>query len=283
MSSYGTRQDSASEWLTGAVTRNPEGLLLLAAGVALLMRSGRRKSTNNYGNGFPWQTGSKQNYGEGEHSGPGAGERVADAARRVGEYVSEASDKVSENARAYASSAVDYAGDLGDAALERSRRLGDQAWETTDYVTREQPWAVALAGLVAGAAVAAIFPSTRLERRTLGEVGGQLRSAAGAVGAQIKEAGLKAGDKLSEVAEERGLTREGLKEAAQEVGETFSSAITGEESSAGGLSRPQPSGAARSDQSQQTPTGPMGTKSGSTQSRNRPAGSFGAPTSGGRR
>ena len=282
MSSYATRQGSAGDWLKGAVTRNPEGLLLLAAGVALMLRSGGSKSTNNYRNAFPPQTGSKQSYRDAEQSGPGAGERVADAARRAGEYVSEATDKVSESARSYASSAADYAGDVGDAALERSRRLADQAWETTDYVTREQPWAVALAGLVAGAAVAAVFPSTRLERRTLGEVGEHLRSAAGAVGGQIMEAGRQAGAKLSDVAEERGLTREGLKEAAQEVGQTFSSAITGEEASADASSRPKPSEGAQSDQSRQA-SGSMGRQSGSTQPRNRPAGSSGAPSSGGRR
>jgi hypothetical protein len=39
------------------------------------------------------------------------------------------------------------------------------------------------------------------------------------------EAGMQAGERLSEVAEERGLTKEGLKEAARDVGETFSSAL----------------------------------------------------------
>ena len=37
MSSYSTRSTSGN-WLTDSITRNPEGLLLLAAGCALLMR-----------------------------------------------------------------------------------------------------------------------------------------------------------------------------------------------------------------------------------------------------
>ena len=45
------------------------------------------------------------------------------------------------------------------------------------------------------------------------------------------EAGMQAGERLGEVAEERGLTKEGLKEAARDVGETFSSALAGEEAS----------------------------------------------------
>ena len=43
MTSYGTRE-GGTKWIMGAMTRNPEGLLLLAAGCALLMRSGRGKS-----------------------------------------------------------------------------------------------------------------------------------------------------------------------------------------------------------------------------------------------
>ena len=109
--------------------------------------------------------------------------------------------------------------------------MADQARETADYLVREQPWAVALAGLVAGASVAAIFPSTRIERRTLGEAGERLRSAAGTMGQHLMEAGMQAGERLSEVAEERGLTSDGLKEAARDVGETFSSALAGEEAS----------------------------------------------------
>jgi hypothetical protein len=63
---------------------------------------------------------------------------------------------------------------------------------------------------------------------------------------QVMEAGMQAGERLSEVAEERGLTAEGLKDAARDVGETFSSA----------LSEEKPSGQAPNAQrSRQGPTG----------------------------
>ena len=46
MSTYRVRDNAgAGDWIMGAVTRNPEGLLLLAAGAALLMRSGRGQSS----------------------------------------------------------------------------------------------------------------------------------------------------------------------------------------------------------------------------------------------
>jgi hypothetical protein len=124
---------------------------------------------------------------------------------------------------------MEYADEATQAAMDRSRRMAEQAQETTDYVVQEQPWAVAVGGLIAGAALAAIFPATRLERRTLGEAGQRMRVAAGQMGEQLMEAGMQAGERLSEVAEERGLTAEGLKDAARDVGETFSSALSGEE------------------------------------------------------
>ena len=241
MSSYGVREGSgAGEWIMGAVTRNPEGLLLLAAGVALLMRSGRGPSVRR--NSLPDRRNEGQYRAGREDSASGISERVTEAARRAGEYVSgatqrageylsEATDKVSETAGSYASSASEYANEAARIAAERSRRMADQVRDTADYLVREQPWAVALTGLLAGAAVAAAFPSTRLERRTLGEVGERLRSAAGTMGEQVMEAGMQAGERLNEVVEERGLTSEGLKQAARDVGETFSSALAGKESS----------------------------------------------------
>lgn len=231
MTSYGTREGGA-EWIMGAMTRNPEGLLLLAAGCALLMRSGRGKSPRrDYTEAFPTSRSGRQNGGHGENSMPGG--RVAEAARRAGEYVSEATDRVSETARSYASAAAEYADETSRLAAERTRRVADQALDKADYVVREQPWAVALAGVVAGVAIAAAFPPTRIEKRTLGGVGERLRSAVGSAGEQLKQAGMQAGERLSEVAEERGLTSEGLKEAARQVGESFSSALTGEQPSSG--------------------------------------------------
>ena len=248
MSNYGVREGTgAGKWIMGTVTRNPEGLLLLAAGAALLMRSGRGPSVRR--NSFPDRRNEGQYRAAREDSASGiserasgirervgeaarrAGEYVSGATERAGEYVSQTTDKMSETARSYASSASEYADEAARIAAERSRRMGNQVRDTADYLVREQPWAVALTGLLAGAAVAAAFPPTRLEKRTLGEVGQRLRSAAGSMGEQVMEAGMQAGERLSEVAEERGLTSKGLKQAARDVGETFSSALAKEQSS----------------------------------------------------
>jgi cell division septum initiation protein DivIVA len=215
------------------VTRNPEGLLLLAAGVALLLRSGRGRSARSSRAEVPWNEGRDQNARSQHHrkatQTDTIRENVGEAARRAGEYVSQATDKLSETARSYASSAAEYADDTSQAAMDRSRRMAEQARETADYIVREQPLAVAVMGVLSGAAIAAVFPPTRIERRTLGEVGERLHSAAGAAGEQVMEAGMKVGERLGEMAKERGLTAEGLKEAAREVGETFRSSLAGQE------------------------------------------------------
>ena len=264
MSTYRVRDNAgAGDWIMGAVTRNPEGLLLLAAGAALLMRSGRGQSSRrSYAESVRENRDGRRAF-EHQDEPAGVGERVSEAARRAGDYVSEATDRMSETARSYASSVADYADDASRMASAGSRHVADQARQTADYVVQEQPWAVALAGLAAGATVAAIFPPTHIERRTLGDVGERLRSAAGNVGDRVMEAGMQAGERLGEVAEERGLTKEGLKEAARDVGETFSSALAGEEaSSAQTSSRQQPAEARPRTQTRQAQAGGTSTQSG---------------------
>ena len=291
MTTYGMREPGgAGEWMMNAVTRNPEGLLLVAAGAALLMRTGRGRRPEAFAGSQGSQHYARSHTNETEtvreHVGEAArraGEYVSEAAetargaaRRAGEYVSDATDKVGNTARSYATSAADYADEASRAAMERSRRMAEQARETADYVVREQPWAVTLAGLIAGAAVAAAFPPSRFERRTLGEVGEHLRSAAGAAGERVKQAGMKAGERLGEMAEEHGLTAEGLTEAAREVGETFSSTLQGEE--AEGSSQPRPGAGKAKNRPSQTSSSIRSGQSGSattggTQNSTGPSGS----------
>ena len=151
MSTYRVRDNAgAGDWIMGAVTRNPEGLLLLAAGAALLMRSGRGQSSRrSYAESVRENRDGRRAF-EHQDEPAGVGERVSEAAQRAGEYVSEATDQVAETARSYASSATEYADEATRAAMDVSRSMAERAQETADYVVREQPWAVALAGLLAG-------------------------------------------------------------------------------------------------------------------------------------
>jgi hypothetical protein len=163
-------------------------------------------------------------------NGKNLGDRVAQATQAAGEYAADVTQRVSRTASAYASSVSDYA----DEAADRSRRFAQQAQSslqsTAQQILQEQPLAVALVGFAAGAAVAAAFPATEVEKRALGPTGERLMDAAERAGDHLKEAGAQAGESLMNAAEERGLTGEGLKEVAREVGDAFSNALSGEQS-----------------------------------------------------
>jgi hypothetical protein len=232
----------ASDWLIGTVKRNPEGLLLLAAGCALMMRTGRsqarddgsridsRMESNNRGH-EDWA----RRYDHDSRPGPGrsnsnVGDRISDAARNASDYASDLKDQVADAATSYASSAADYAGAAGRVVSDQSERMVRQARSTIEHATnrvlRDQPLVVALVGLAAGAAVAAAFPTTAIERHTLGEAGEKLTEVTGKAGEQLKDATAKAGERLMSAADERGLNSEGLKEVARDVAGTFGQAFS---------------------------------------------------------
>jgi hypothetical protein len=165
----------------------------------------------------------------------GATEAVADTARRTmdaaASYASSASDTAHQTmdaAKSYASLAADYADQARRAAGQQSDRVVRAARNRAQTVLQNQPLAIVAAGLAAGAALAAAFPPTELERETLGPVGDQMSKAAERVGGQLRQATAKAGEKLKSAAEERGLHTEGLKEVASEVANTFKASMRGE-------------------------------------------------------
>jgi hypothetical protein len=232
--SYADHFSQAGSRLLGAARRNPEALLLLAAGCCLLMRSG----------GSVFKAASQSRYDDTGHehraefsrafpkpASSSVREGLSRAADTATEYASEIKDRVSDAASSYTEAVSDFAQDAGRNVSEQSARLTRQAQSTLqssmNRVMREQPLAVVMAGLAAGAAVAAVFPSTEIEDRTLSSAGEGLRQAAGKAAEKVKDAAGKAGDRLKSAAEERGLTSEGLKELAGEVADTFTSAVSG--------------------------------------------------------
>ena len=233
MSLSSNTSSGAGNWLVGAVKNNPEGLLLLAAGCALLLRSQGASSEPNPAARRGDTQAFKQNNNRGGR-GNTVGSGLSDAAQSAGDYVSEISEKVMETASGYASSVSSYADDVTQVAAEHTGRFARQTQEslqdTVSRVVQAQPLAVALVGMAAGAAVAAAFPTTDLENRTLGATGERLRDAAGKAGHQLKDAAAKAGQRLADAADDRGLNTEGFKEVARDVGEAFSGALDGESS-----------------------------------------------------
>ncbi len=245
----------AGDWLMGTARRNPEALLLLAAGACLLMRSGGGVSART-------MVRSRSDAGERDYSfdarqrrsaGSTMHEGVSRAADTAAEYASEVKDRVSDTARGYADSVSEFADDARRAVSERSERLQRQARSQLqggmERVLREQPLAVAVAGLAAGVAVAALFPSTRMENEAFGGAREALTDAAGKAGQRVMDAAGKAGERLKEAAEERGFSAEGLKQMASEVADTFTSEVKGKSDARSGASIVPDSPTSRSDQS----------------------------------
>jgi hypothetical protein len=253
----------AADWLMGTARRKPEALLLLAAGCCLLMRSGGNSSA---------KAASHSRYGEDSEryqsqpspsdigrASSNVREGLSRAADSATDYASQIKDRVSDTASSYAQSISEFADDTRRNVSERSARLKRQAQSTLqsgmDRVLRDQPLAVAMAGLAAGAAVAAVFPSTGIEDRTFGGAREALTEAAGKAGERVVEAAGKAGERLKSAAEERGLTSEGLKELAGEVTDTFTNAVSGKPEDQGGAPRAPQSPAAATGPSQSFGTG----------------------------
>jgi hypothetical protein len=221
------------DWLMSAVSRNPEGLLLLAAGAALLLRSTARNTPHQRG-GYREQR--SHGAGEGRRAMPGGVSRAAESARDYAQsardYASDVTSRVAETATSYAAAASDYASETSRAVYEQSERYARQAQstvsDTVSRVVQDQPLAIALAGLAAGAAVAAAFPATDIERRTLGPAGEKLTGYAGQTGEQLRSAATRAGERLMDVVEERGLSTDNLKDAAHDAASAFREGFSGE-------------------------------------------------------
>lgn len=271
MSSHSDRDvySQTGSWLLGTVRRNPEALLLMAAGCCLMMRSGNAATRSGGRVSQPmreeWdhQTGRaasqfRRTAASAREGLSGASESAAEMSKTAGDYAaqvkdritdtasdaSQLKDRISDTASSYADSVADFADDARRRAAEGSTRFARQTQATLQSsmqrVLREQPLAVAVAGLAAGAAVAALFPSTEVESRAFGSTQEKLKGMAEEAGERAMEAAGKAGERLKSAAQERGLTSEGLKEVAGEVADTFKEAMAGSTEERSGASSGSP-------------------------------------------
>ncbi|WP_027152818.1 hypothetical protein [Mesorhizobium sp. WSM2561] len=230
-----------AEWLIGAAKNNPEGLLLVAAGCALLMRRGGSSAISSFGhaeesrgnNGHRKAQSRSSSTRPDRHEAEtreGGAPAAVEAAR---EYVTEIGEKVAATASSYASSASTYADEARRNVSQTSEQFARQAQstlqDTMNRVAQEQPLTLALLGFAAGAAVAAAFRTTDIENRTLGPAAEQLTDTAERAGERLKESTEEAGKRLRRAAKERGLDADGLKEVASDVAGAFGSALSGEQ------------------------------------------------------
>ena len=215
----------AADWVVDTARRKPEALLLLAAGCALMMRGGGM-------GGASWSSRSSDVYSRASWQDDMADEtrrQSSRAAEGASRYAADMRDRVAETASGYASTAADYAQgarrrvseytgamrqNLSSAGDQVSRTAQSAARSATDTM-REQPLLIAALGLAAGAAVAALFPTTDIERRTLGPAGDALVGAAGAAGRDFVDRAARTGEEMRHAAEEH------FRDLAHEASESF--------------------------------------------------------------
>jgi ElaB/YqjD/DUF883 family membrane-anchored ribosome-binding protein len=150
---------------------------------------------------------------------------LSQTASKATEYVSDVAGQAKDTVAGYATSAGAAVRQAGETVSDRSQQVFQDVQSTAqsglDRILAEQPLAVAIAGLGLGAALAAAFPATDLERETLGPVGAEIKQAAENIGGQLKSAASAAGDEIKAQAGQRGLNVEGLKDAAANVAGAF--------------------------------------------------------------
>lgn len=107
--------------------------------------------------------------------GSGWVHQAAGAARGAIGTVRDAGSAVLDRASKY----TDYAGDAGDLAKRASGQI-------TEKLQRD-PWLIGVAGLVAGALVAALVPPTRIEQECIGEARDELWNKTTQIGHEAAE------------------------------------------------------------------------------------------------
>lgn len=229
------------DWLVDTARRNPEALLVLAAGAALLMRSrNRSRSTSMRGeyrdySGEDYYREDRQDAYSGDASGQeqrsrvgGLREAISGAAATAGELTSGIGAQVSETTKSYAAAATRYA----DTGRRRLAHHADRARRQAGQALHEQPLLVASLGLAAGAAIAALLPRVEIEERALRPARDALGDAANRAAASLKEAAGDAGRRLQEGAADLGAAA--LKEVAKGAVKRFSEASPSGAAASGG-------------------------------------------------
>jgi hypothetical protein len=204
---YQQISNQTGDWLLDTVQRKPEAVLLIAAGCALLLRSGRpvvdiqlvRES------GLP-------SLSQNRAAGTAEQGSVTESAKA---YASKAADTVSEYSDTARQTVSDYAEGARRGISDSSdwlRTKAETTYNTASEALRDQPVLVAALGLAAGAALAAFFPTSEVERRA----GAALAAKASEVGDQVLAAAERAGERARDTVRD-AVTERVLAPAVKEV------------------------------------------------------------------
>jgi hypothetical protein len=225
-----------------AIRQNPEGLLLLGAGVALMLRHASsaknaqpQRKRHKRAVSDSYYDSAEETAGDVAAASEGLASKVAAAADDVRGYVSETAQDLTDKASEFGQAASRRTREVADTAYQSTREAADSAYRSVESAIEAHPVSIAVAGLAAGCLAAAVFPSTRFERDTLGPIGRRAADAASETGELVKsaavarmtKAAMKAGEQLKDAVVERKLSTDNIGEVARDVATDFTNNLTG--------------------------------------------------------
>jgi gas vesicle protein len=156
-----------------------------------------------------------------------AGNAISSTAERIGEGLSEAGEKAARAANRFRRGASEYGSWMGDtmddmserarearrSASEQGRDIGSAAGKLTQVV-KENPLLIGVLGLAAGAAIAALLPTTEVEEELAEETTEHLKHAAQDFAEDADE---WVGDQYAKAKETFSETAEDVKEKTDEL------------------------------------------------------------------
>lgn len=235
------------ERMMRAARERPEALLVIAAGLALLLRGGGRMRGNRRSRMEMRGRRLRQNIAGDTTSGwtPGAsaaaqaGESVAESVREGAEsmtrYASDMAGRMTDAASEYTDAATRWAGDAGETLAAQARSLSGEL----DEAVRDHPLVLAALGVAVGAALGASLPASDFENRTFGSARDQLGDAAQGMSGRFTEAAEDALEAAKRGAERRGLSGEAMRDMAREAAGAFASTAAGSETREAGRGQEQ--------------------------------------------
>ena len=183
--------------------QNPIPYALIGIGAAWLLannRQGRRRNgSDDYAEyDASWDTSTSYISSEDEFASPYVGEAFTDESGR-----SSGMGRTTDEARRRAA-------DMTRQARERARRVATQARSRWDMMLHDNPMALGIAALAAGAVVGATLPRTQMENEYMGETRDQLLDSAKSMAQDsVESAKSMAKDAVEKVASTTGGTSSG--------------------------------------------------------------------------